>query len=417
MPRQENTKEKILECAFGLFKQPRMAEISLSEIAAQAGISKTAIFRHYKNKEDLMEKMREKFFEAFSLMISQLDDSRKPYNQKGVEKAVRCIFDFCDRYPNYLSYFLQESYSDEILNEGVNLVFLDNGINIVHKDVFRDKNNYLPQNMVPSFFQQTLLVFLILAYSSRELLIKINDIEQYKVKVSELIYSGLGKKKSPLSETRKKELDKICQVQPESDEKSNRFFNAFVELIQKNKSSRITVEKIAAALGMAKSSIYSFFANKNDYLINMLFQEMERLTSILKEKMSAAANLDEALYIMIRTQASYFAQRPQVIMLHGYFNVQMGALSAKDLAELDKRTLEFFNKRSFDKVAPKAFDFPVSNSAALFVKWVSTLTVGFMLMGTRYDFPAEWLDFYVSTVYEMIECGIKYIKTEDGEKE
>ena len=57
MPRQVNTKEKILECAFGLYEKPRMSEISLSEIAAKAGISKTAIFRHYKNKEDLMEKM------------------------------------------------------------------------------------------------------------------------------------------------------------------------------------------------------------------------------------------------------------------------------------------------------------------------------------------------------------------------
>ena len=56
MPRQINTKEKILECAFGLYEKPRMSEISLSEIAAKAGISKTAIFRHYKNKEELMEK-------------------------------------------------------------------------------------------------------------------------------------------------------------------------------------------------------------------------------------------------------------------------------------------------------------------------------------------------------------------------
>lgn len=414
MPRQENTKERIIECAFKLFEKPRVSEISLSEIAAEAGISKTAIFRHYKNKEDLMEKMRERFFEAFALMISQLDDSRKPYNLKGVERAVRCIFDFCDRYPNYLSYFLQESYSDEILTEGVNLVFLDNGINIVHKDVFKDKKNYVPQNIVPSFFQQTLLVFLILAYSSREPFIKINDIDKYKSKVSELIYSGLGKKKAPLSPERKKELDEICKVTLEKDESSNRFFDAFVELIQKNKSSRITVEKIASALGMAKSSIYSFFANKNDYLINMLFQEMERVCSILKEKMSAAANLDEALYIMIRAQANYYALRPQVIMLHVYFSYQSAALPPEDMAELDKRTLDFFKTRSFDKIAPKAFDFPVNNNSALFVKWVATLTVGFMLMGTKYDFPSEWLDFYVSTVYEMIECGIKYTKN-DGE--
>lgn len=414
MPRQVNTKEKILECAFGLYEKPRMSGISLGEIAAKAGISKTAIFRHYKNKEEMMEKMREKFFEAFALMISQLDDSRKPYNLKGVEKAVRCVFDFCQNYPNYLSYFLQESLSDELLTEGVNMVLLDNGINVINEDVFKDKKNYVAQNMVPSFFQHTLLHFLILAFCSMKDVVKINDIEQYKTKVSELIYSGLGKKRNPISEERKKELDGHCKLQLESDEKSNRFFNAFVQLMQDNRSSKITVEKIAAALGMAKSSIYSFFANKNDYLMNMLFQETERVCAILKEKSAAAKNPDEAIYIMMRTQANYFAMRPQVIMLHGYFIFQEAALAPEDAKAFEKKAAELFKSIAFAGIAPAAFDFPVNNNEVLFVKWVSGLTVGFMLMGTKYNFPPEWLDFYVSTVFEMIECGIKYIKN-DGD--
>ena len=376
MPRQVNTKEKILECAFGLYEKPRMSEISLSEIAAKAGISKTAIFRHYKNKEDLMEKMRERFFEAFALMISQLDDSRKPYNLKGVEKAVRCVFDFCQNYPNYLSYFLQVSMSDELLTEGVNLVLLDNGINVINEDVFKDKKNYVAQNMVPSFFQQTLLHFLILAYCSMKSFVKINDIERYKTKVSELIYSGFGRKKNPLSEERKKELDERCKLQLENDEKSNRFFNAFVQLMQDNRSSKITVEKIAAALGMAKSSIYSFFANKNDYLMNMLFQETERVCAILKEKLAAAANPDEAIYIMMRTQANYFALRPQVIMLHGYFIFHEAALAPEDEKLFEKKAAELFKSISIDGIAPALFDFPVNDNSALFVKWVSGLTVG-----------------------------------------
>ncbi|MBO7123093.1 MAG: TetR/AcrR family transcriptional regulator [Treponema sp.] len=414
MPRQVNTKEKILECAFGLYGKPRMSEISLSEIAAKAGISKTAIFRHYKNKEELMEKMREKFFEAFALMISQLDDSRKPYNLKGVERAVRCIFDFCQNYPNYLSYFLQVSLSDELLTEGVNLVLLDNGINVINEDVFKDKKNFVAQNMVPSFFQHTLLHFLILAFCSMKDVVKINDIERYKTKVSELIYSGLGKKKNPISDERKKELDERCKLQLESDEKTNRFFNAFIQLMQDNRSSKITVEKIAAALGMAKSSIYSFFANKNDYLMNMLFQETERVCAILKEKSAAAKNPDEAIYIMMRTQANYFALRPQVIMLHGYFIFQEAALAPEDAKAFEKKAAELFKSISLAGIAPAAFDFPVNNNSVLFVKWVSGLTVSFMLMGTKYNFPPEWLDFYVSTVFEMIECGIKYIKN-DGD--
>ena len=410
MPRQKNTKEKILQCAFGLYRKPRLSEISLSEIAAAAGISKTAIFRHYKNKDDLLEKMRESFFEAIDLMISRLDGANSAYSLKSVAKVVHCVFDFCSQYPNYLSYFLQESCTDELLAEGVNMALLDNGFDVIHKDIFKDKKNYLLKNMIPSFFQQTLLIFLTLAETSKNCLVEVKDIEEYKRCLSELIYSGFGKRKNPLSVERKKELDELCKVQLEGDEKSNRFFNAFVELIQNNGSSKITVEKIASALGMAKSSIYSFFANKDDYLVNMLFQETERICSALAEKASAATNFDEVIYIIMRTQANYFALRPRLIALHGYFIFREGAMSPENLARIESRSLEFSNAIPFKEFIPKAFDFPVTKNWFLLVRWISGLTVVFMLMGTKYNFPPDWLDFYVSSVYEMIECGIKHLR-------
>ena len=157
MPRQENTKKKILECAFGLFAKPRMTDISLGEIAAKVGISKTAIFRHYKNKDELLETMRQSFFEVFSEMIAQLDDPKTPRSLKVVERAVKCVFDFNEKYPNYLAYFIQMAFSDEILMEGMNLILLDNGINVLHESIFKDKKNFTAGNMVPSYFEQTLL--------------------------------------------------------------------------------------------------------------------------------------------------------------------------------------------------------------------------------------------------------------------
>ena len=38
----------------------------------------------------------------------------------------------------------------------------------------------------------------------------------------------------------------------------------------------------------------------------------------------------------------------------------------------------------------------------------------FKRMGTKHKFAPEWLDFYVWSVFEMIECGIKAMQN-DGE--
>lgn len=416
MPRQENTKEKILQCAFELFGKPRISEVSLSEIAAVTGISKTAIFRHYKNKEDLFDTMRQRFFEAMAEMFNEIETIEKPYDLNGVAKTVRSVFDFNERYPNYLPYYLQMSFTDELLNEGMNIIMLDSGIRYFNEELFKDKKNFVPHNLISNFFEQTLLVYLWLSQKDDHANVGVLDYEKYKDCVANLIYSGLGRKKNPISPERKKELDAICEIKFDDNEKTNRFLNAFVKLIQERGSARITVERIADTVGMAKSSVYAFFANKRDYLINMLIQETERANAIIKEKCSQTKNSDEALYAIMRTQANYFALRPQVLGLHGYFIFQEAALADKDKKEFHKRTLGAIIDSVVKSAMPQTFDFPVKENSILFIKWISELTVGYMLMGTRHKFPREWLDFYVSSVFEMIECGVKIAYHHNGEK-
>ena len=414
MPRQENTKEKILECAFGLFAKPRLGEVSLSEIAASAGISKTAIFRHYKNKDDLLDAMRQRFFEALSQMFDQIGPGEKFYNLKRIERVIDSVFEFNKSRPNFFPYFLQMSFSDAVLTEGVKIILQDNGVNLFREELFKEAKNFLPKKLIPSYFEQTLLIFLFVGLGCKDEWISVNDLKLYKKSLSQLIYSGMGKRKNPIGPERKKELDAICEIQFDDDEKADRFLNAFERLIQESGSSKITVEKIASALGMAKSSVYAFFANKRDYLVNMLFQETERMNAILKERVALAKNCDEALYIIMRAQANYFARRPQVIMLHGYFVFQEASLPQEDIERFRERTMAMLKSGVLNDITPKAFDFPVSQNALLYVKWISGLTVGYMLMGTKHKFPPEWLDFYVSTVFEMIECGIK-TACNDGE--
>ena len=46
---KRDTRQKILTKAFFMYEDLGNRKISLSEIAAKVGISKTAIFRHFKN--------------------------------------------------------------------------------------------------------------------------------------------------------------------------------------------------------------------------------------------------------------------------------------------------------------------------------------------------------------------------------
>lgn len=53
-PRNDNVKEKILDAATGLLDTQTFADISLAEIAAEAGVSKGTLYYYYKNKTDIL---------------------------------------------------------------------------------------------------------------------------------------------------------------------------------------------------------------------------------------------------------------------------------------------------------------------------------------------------------------------------
>ena len=64
MSEELSTKEKIIQATFSLLKSNSLSSISLSRIAKEVCISKTAIYRHFKSKEDLEVAIHERIFKT-----------------------------------------------------------------------------------------------------------------------------------------------------------------------------------------------------------------------------------------------------------------------------------------------------------------------------------------------------------------
>lgn len=59
----ENTKEKILTTALHLFAQDGYEAVSVSRIAGELGITKGALYKHYKNKQDIFDSIVERMYQ------------------------------------------------------------------------------------------------------------------------------------------------------------------------------------------------------------------------------------------------------------------------------------------------------------------------------------------------------------------
>lgn len=73
-----DTKNKILEVSLTLFAKKGFDGVSVREIAKEVGVRESALYKHYKNKEDILDKIVEEMI----LLI------RKTYEQQRVPECV-----------------------------------------------------------------------------------------------------------------------------------------------------------------------------------------------------------------------------------------------------------------------------------------------------------------------------------------
>ena len=61
--KEKNTKEKILEEALKLFAQSGYMGTSMNDIASKLGVTKAALYKHYKSKQEILDSIIEKMKE------------------------------------------------------------------------------------------------------------------------------------------------------------------------------------------------------------------------------------------------------------------------------------------------------------------------------------------------------------------
>ena len=83
--KQNSTRDKIIQSAFSFYDMLFFERISLSKIAAKAGITKPAIYKHFKSREDLENAMK-------SLILSDIAEiikgCEKDKNETSILKKV-----------------------------------------------------------------------------------------------------------------------------------------------------------------------------------------------------------------------------------------------------------------------------------------------------------------------------------------
>jgi len=72
------SKENILLCARNVFLQEGFSHFSMRKVASCAGMSATALYRHYTNKEELLFQVLLRGYRIFSQYLEKVNDDQDP---------------------------------------------------------------------------------------------------------------------------------------------------------------------------------------------------------------------------------------------------------------------------------------------------------------------------------------------------
>ena len=186
--KKNSTRDKIIQSAFSFYDMIFFERISLSKIAAKAGITKPAIYKHFKSREDLENAMK-------SLILDDIADTIKECEKDKNEGSIleKVIVLLCNK-KSYFYFILSNSlefsidnFLIEIEKHNISDLNLENIFdsfgNIADIEVYK-KVLYVSATMI--FFQGARDFILL----DKKLQDSDENIHEYAKKLSKFIISG-----------------------------------------------------------------------------------------------------------------------------------------------------------------------------------------------------------------------------------
>lgn len=172
-----DTKERILRISLELFAQKGFDGVSVRDIAKEVGVRESALYKHYKNKQDILDSiiviMRERIAEAYKenqVPEAVTEEVSKGYEELSTEEIYNMswkLFELYTKDPmvsNYRKLLMREQFTNERAAKQYNESYITGVIQrqgqtfekLVLGGLFKEEN---PETIALQFYGPIFLLF------------------------------------------------------------------------------------------------------------------------------------------------------------------------------------------------------------------------------------------------------------------
>ena len=358
---------QILEAAFALMRTAR--PWSLSDVANRVGISKPAIYRHFKNRAELEERMNESLDRDLAAAIVAAGADRK--------RIRTALFEFFTANPGYLALFFHNLYSDPSYHTQI-FARLASSI-----PALGDFSRWLDRNRGP-VADRALLGLLKNAVTILFGSVSIPGMLQNREQMESLLGNGFPELEIPGPE-RLDELERLCRLESAELPPEHRLFSAIAASIREHGIHNTTIERIAEKMGTAKSSLYFYFPNKREMFAELIRNQSSAIRALCADRVRELNSLAEQIFAVLAVQANYLALRPDVIPVFGWIHYE----AVREQMECITPEIETLNDTEPFRIEDLAPGPEQKERLDKLIRWTSAMSTTTVIYSNKHGTSAE----------------------------
>jgi AcrR family transcriptional regulator len=310
------TNNEILDASFRVWGKTFYMSTSLTDVASELGVSKTALYRHFKNKGLLLRAMSEVFFDRFADFLHPVYDKcllEDDFGERGL-KMTRALASYysCNKY-DFIWYITNIHGSTEPcfnFKEQLRLRNID-----LEALKASDDGSYPSGNQL-IFGTMFYMVAHFLKFSLDP---SAGVVDFFVDTVEAKIRTGLNIGASEIDLLDYDSLESCIESSVggggDDDESHNKLLRSVAEAVAKAGPWKVSMQMVAERSGLSKSSLYSHFASREAMLKELFIKELDIMASYV-EKCSLSSTLPlEQLYLALFGISNFLTKKRSDILL------------------------------------------------------------------------------------------------------
>jgi AcrR family transcriptional regulator len=310
------TQQDIIKAAFKVWGRQFYLNTSLADLARELGVSKPALYRHFQNKESLIEAMFQYYFDDFTVFAR--DEFERAVNtadrEKGVLIFVRTLAEYYLRNKDLFVFsFFQfyekwnaEKIMEALRRRGMDMNFL--GSFEYHSGEYPSVVQLIVSSMTwwVAWFHKN-------AAGNGEIPTE-EAIQAQIFLLEEKIQEGLKFKREIIDKMAFEELEApVFLYDFRHNEDLGGLFKAVVDSVAKAGPWNASMDMVAHRSGLSKSGLYAHFKSKQDMIKQLFMSVFKRLLLFAEDGSALSAVPEEQLYQVLLFVAHYLRTSPEIL--------------------------------------------------------------------------------------------------------